>query len=826
MIERKNIIRLIGDRTNVYHSALLTTYSFDPIYFESVYLSTLRKLGITNVVVLMDANMYDQLLADSDYQYHRVAQDNYTLVRQENTHSGVFHPKMVILLGEEEGAFIVGSGNLTYSGLSNNEEVWNVFHVMGNESLHYPLLHQAWKYLTDDFVTYAPLVHRQMDWMLEQSPWLQKESNDDLVSLASEETCQLLLNTSNHTILNSLYDSIGDKEIDSITVVAPFYDTEGDAIKELQRHFSPKEMRCVLDLNRQSAPYSLLQENTSVIFEKSISPNPLHAKIVELQSKDETWFLCGSANAGNMALGTSSSAYNDEACVLLHSNTKRNYIKDLAIQYTEISVEEQKSITRPQQEKKEKSTLKVKLFSCEEKENKLWLRFSKENIEGTIVVLDNDQNIVFTSNLTTCIECIVDVGIADVNNFHIAVLKDGEMEISNRILIIREINVERGNPDPKRRKLSSLLDDSNLLENIGHILGYIEFDNSRKHTKANITPQKKKEDNIVDDVIVSRDRFNALKDSTLTISMHSGVRILSYLQHFLFKSEENERKSDDSLLSLKEEGCKEESEIEYDENVPINSEFDDACRLRSDITNYLKRMLESLLKRTNDQSILGDVNPAISKPRLMAVPDLNEASSIAIAATSVICLMNKYSSYLDKLNDLRDLFIKCAGVFLSLYANRIPDNSSLRERKVRELLKDATVEILSSLCFFSYSKDNSTMIQLVLNCLEAWKNKEEQNNLIPLFEEQIQKFNLESINEHSVKFLRKVVTTYLKEETPLKNFTNDSPIIYQLRNGYGFLILDNIKQGVSGWNFSFHSPWFDGEVVNFTIPKYKGYTDF
>ena len=76
MIERQNIIKLLGDRTNIYHSALLTTYSFDPIYFETVYLSTLRKLGITNVVVLMDASMYDQLLSDSNYQCHRVSQYN------------------------------------------------------------------------------------------------------------------------------------------------------------------------------------------------------------------------------------------------------------------------------------------------------------------------------------------------------------------------------------------------------------------------------------------------------------------------------------------------------------------------------------------------------------------------------------------------------------------------------------------------------------------------------------------------------------------------------------------------------------------------------
>ena len=147
MIERKNIINLLDERSNIYHSALLTTYSFDPIFFESFYLPTLRRVGISNIVVLMDANMYDRLLADSSYQFHCVTQNNYTLVRQENRHSGVFHPKMALLFGENEGVLVVGSGNLTYSGLSNNEEVWNVFHVLGNESIHYPLFYKAWKYL-------------------------------------------------------------------------------------------------------------------------------------------------------------------------------------------------------------------------------------------------------------------------------------------------------------------------------------------------------------------------------------------------------------------------------------------------------------------------------------------------------------------------------------------------------------------------------------------------------------------------------------------------------------------------------------------------------
>ena len=119
MIERKNIIQLLGDRTNVYHSAVLTCFTFDPIFFESIYLPTLHKLGVTNVVVLMDSSMYDRLLSDSSYQYHQVSTNNYTLVRQSNMHGGVFHPKMVLLFGDDEGALIVGSGNLTFSGMMN-----------------------------------------------------------------------------------------------------------------------------------------------------------------------------------------------------------------------------------------------------------------------------------------------------------------------------------------------------------------------------------------------------------------------------------------------------------------------------------------------------------------------------------------------------------------------------------------------------------------------------------------------------------------------------------------------------------------------------------
>lgn len=822
MIERQNIIKLLGDRTNVYHSALLTTYSFDPIYFEAVYLSTLRKLGITNVVVLMDASMYDQLLSDSNYQCHRISQYNYTLVRKENFHSGVFHPKVVLLFGEEEGSLIVGSGNLTYSGLANNDEVWNAFHVQGNNSIHYPLFYQAWKYISQPANQTSSLVSRQIDWMLEQSPWLHQETTDSTVLLSSGEECALLYNTAESTILDKLLLSIGDKRIVSIKVIAPFYDAEGDALSALKKQLAPKEMQCILDLERQSAPYSLLKTDTSTVFCKADSSNPLHAKIFELQAEDETWLLCGSANAGNMALGTGHYAFNDEVCILLHCNTQRNYIAELGLKYIALTQEERKSIIKPKQIEKEQNKLQVKFMYCEEQNDELRLQFSKDGIKGELTLLDSHQSIIYQKNIITRQDMSINIADVEIANLNMAVLMNNETEISNRLLVVREMNVERGNPDPKRRKLSRLLDDPDLLENLSHILGYIEFDDAKKMSK-----RVKSADNTTtdeqEDVAVTSDRFNVLKDSALSISMHSGIRILGYLRQILFKNEEIED-TDDDLLEIDDEGSKGDDEKEKDFDHK-SSEASDAAKMRNDVVSFLKKMLSFLQEKTKDASIYGDYNKAVNRQCLQAVSGLNAASSIAVAARAIIFMMNKYGQVVRKPVEVRDLFIKCAGYFLSLYSNKLPDADTLRNRKIRELLNDATIDVLSALCFFGYDKQDCLMPQLVLNALELWKGKEEINDLLPLMDSQIARLNPEVLNPKSIDRIRGIAAVYLNGETPIEEFSLCHDKIFMLRRGFGFLIVDNLKRASNGWSYAYRAPWFDDKISSTTGTKFKGYYD-
>ena len=821
MIERRNIIKLLGDRTNVYHSAVLTCFTFDPIFFVSVYLPTLRTLGISNVIVLMDAGMYDQLLSDSSYQYHSVATNNYTLVRQENIHGGVFHPKMVMLFGEEEGVLIVGSGNLTFSGLLNNEEVWNVFHVKDSNSIHYPLFHKAWGYVKDNTNNASPLIQKQINWIIEQSVWLQNESNDEMVIISSGDECYLLFNSSDSRIIDDIYSTIGDANILEITVISPFYDTEGNTIKELQSRFNPEILKCVIDVNRQSAPYGLLNDG-SIDFNKHTASTPLHAKIIEFQSANDTWLLSGSANLGEKALGINRDKFNDEMCILLHSKKRRNYIKELGLEFAALKTEERNAIERPSQQVSEPSSLKVYLFSCEEKDNKLYLCFNKSGIKGTLTLCDVQNKTIFSVNITTQKVVVVDIGDKESEKSHFVVLREEDIEISNRILVIKELSVERHNPDPKRRKLASLLDDTGLRENLSHILGYIEFDDMEK-TKSKLKSISSAEEKD-DEIIVTQDRFNELKDSKLSISLHSGVRILNYLKQILF-IEENKDKNEDGLLTIDAEGDNNQPENENVWVETVESIADEANKMRSDVVSYLKRMQQFLIGKTKDQNFHGELNTYFNRPKLIAVPGLNAASSFAVAARSVVFLMNKYGYYVSRSVVIRDLLVKCAGLFFCLYANEIPAANSHRSRKIREMIKDGTVDLLSALSFFGFRKDDYLLPQLILNSLDPWKEFDEFNEILPLYEGQLTNFDFSYLNESTINRIREVAEIFINKETPIETFSIYDKYIYVYRNGHGFLVVDNIKNKGDHWNCIYHSPWFDEVSLNTSATKYKGYAD-
>ena len=144
--QEENIFDLLGKGSAVYHSAILTSFTFDPYYFSNYYMPQMRSRGIKNVVVLIDSTQYDAILEDTET--FKNFRHDFALIRVKNKTNGVFHPKVSLFLGDKQALALVGSGNLTYSGISHNKELWGAFCADDNESDEVLIIKDIWDYLS------------------------------------------------------------------------------------------------------------------------------------------------------------------------------------------------------------------------------------------------------------------------------------------------------------------------------------------------------------------------------------------------------------------------------------------------------------------------------------------------------------------------------------------------------------------------------------------------------------------------------------------------------------------------------------------------------
>lgn len=111
-----------------YEASLITTFNATLPFYEEVLLRKLVAAGCRHNVVLMDRG---QCAAswESQATRPRLAGHAYTLLPIGV--SGAFHPKVCLLLGAKKASILVGSHNLTLSGLGFNREITNWIEVGG-----------------------------------------------------------------------------------------------------------------------------------------------------------------------------------------------------------------------------------------------------------------------------------------------------------------------------------------------------------------------------------------------------------------------------------------------------------------------------------------------------------------------------------------------------------------------------------------------------------------------------------------------------------------------------------------------------------------------
>jgi hypothetical protein len=143
-MDEKQIYQEIPGGRNKFHSAILTSFSFNFHHFEYQVLKTLKHKWVTNVGVLVDSDMLDNTIGLSSGGLRQLTQ-SYSINGIKS--KGAFHPKITFLIGDNELLMIMGSGNITAGGHGKNHETFTTFYADSLKSPFLPLLIESWRYI-------------------------------------------------------------------------------------------------------------------------------------------------------------------------------------------------------------------------------------------------------------------------------------------------------------------------------------------------------------------------------------------------------------------------------------------------------------------------------------------------------------------------------------------------------------------------------------------------------------------------------------------------------------------------------------------------------
>ena len=337
MLDRLNILELFGADKNKYHSCIITCYSFDFLFFEQRVLPILRRAGMININIFVDERMYQHQL--SSLEGVNVSKQSYSITPVKL--HGAFHPKILMGIGKNNGFLAIGSGNLTNSGLSSNDEVWGAFHTYKNESEALPIFQSVFKYLNKLKPFCYGFNTSKWDWLLNNSSWLSNISDVKDSNLVNHLTDEILLFNSfaDASIYNQLLDNLPKSNLKNITIVSPYFNKRGELISNLIEDLDPDSIDVILDTDFGTIPYKFPSERrvkfhqwVSVKDKVNEGGSRLHAKIFQFQYDNDTCVLFGSTNATIEAFGTkTNNSRNAEASLLLKSSKSKNWLHELQI---------------------------------------------------------------------------------------------------------------------------------------------------------------------------------------------------------------------------------------------------------------------------------------------------------------------------------------------------------------------------------------------------------------------------------------------------------------------------------------------------------------
>ena len=297
--------------------AFFSTFQFDPDFFERQLLRRRSSLSkARRIVVFMDAREWTALVRQDVHA--RWLNQRYLVVPVHRS-TGVFHPKLSLLLSETGGQTLCGSNNLTRSGCSSNLELLNSlpFDFEGDYEQEMLVASEAFRFFkraaedADDAI--GRIVTEWIEETVATFRWL-----DQPAEQSEADRTVRLIHSYDGPLWDQLVEQISPRSADEFFIISPFHDKNCDIALTLAEQWPAAKVNFVVQsgyTNLNVEPLESLKRVQLHELTNSKSSRRVHAKLVAWRSADGSGCLAGSANFTSAAL----KARNVETCLLIDS---------------------------------------------------------------------------------------------------------------------------------------------------------------------------------------------------------------------------------------------------------------------------------------------------------------------------------------------------------------------------------------------------------------------------------------------------------------------------------------------------------------------------
>lgn len=289
-------------RASGFHSAIMSTFSFDPIAFENVTLTNLKSSGCRNVAVLVDSRMLRQAIIDIGSPAH--AGIRYHLAPRAL--QACFHPKIVIQLGRETGRLLVGSSNLTSAGMISNLEAFTILEKTAENA---GLFSAALNYIDRHSHPSDKAMAQALRLAREMTPWLKSAEAVTTVDAENGTRIGFFTDTQSASIGEQFVSELADDTIRRLIVVSPFWDQDLTAVTKLREMLGRPTTFLIPDIHEQDFSPEFIQGmegihvcSPSNLSNKDNDNRVLHAKVIFCEGERANYSLTGSMNASKAGL--------------------------------------------------------------------------------------------------------------------------------------------------------------------------------------------------------------------------------------------------------------------------------------------------------------------------------------------------------------------------------------------------------------------------------------------------------------------------------------------------------------------------------------------